>query len=323
MATSVIYISLDLSVESVGSSIPRVILIGSISVEVLVAPEVGEAAVASPAEVLELDTHSSSEADPSESSLPPVSVAPMVLPFLCSDDSESDTEMPERHVSPTPHDAMLTRWRSRIASQSASPTTSTLEIPTAPIPPAPSAVVAPSTNIISPVDAPPRIRRRRAILIRPEQDIPIGRLYHTHPGGPCRALTARKSAIKELINQRVAEALAAYEANRAAELVVESQIQNGDDDDNVNVRGNGNGNGGGNGDRNGRGNGNRNGGGNGNGNPNKNDRGAMPVARECTYYDFVKCQPLNFKGTKGVVGLTRWFEKTETVFQLSREETDI
>ncbi|GJR88779.1 hypothetical protein Tco_0212790 [Tanacetum coccineum] len=81
-----------------------------------VTPEVGAATVASPAGVLELDTHSSSEADLSESSPPPISVAPMVSPFLCSDDSESDTKMPERYVSPTPHDAMLTRWRSRVAS---------------------------------------------------------------------------------------------------------------------------------------------------------------------------------------------------------------
>nr|GEU56235.1 copia protein [Tanacetum cinerariifolium] len=100
-------------VESVGSSFLRVILIGSIFVEVPVAPEVGAAAVASPVGVLELDTHSSSEADPSESSPPLVSVAPIVSPFLCSDDSESNTEILERHVSPTPHDAMLTRWRSR------------------------------------------------------------------------------------------------------------------------------------------------------------------------------------------------------------------
>ncbi|GKD12566.1 putative reverse transcriptase domain-containing protein, partial [Tanacetum coccineum] len=62
---------------------------------------------------LALYTHSSSEADPSKSSLPPIPVAPMVSPFLCSDDSESDTEIPERHVSSTPHDAMLARWRSR------------------------------------------------------------------------------------------------------------------------------------------------------------------------------------------------------------------
>nr|GEV14601.1 putative reverse transcriptase domain-containing protein [Tanacetum cinerariifolium] len=54
-----------------------------------------------------------------------------------------------------------------------------------------------------------------------------------------------------------------------------------------------------------------------NGNPNENDRGARPVAQECTYQDFMKCQPLNFKGTKGVVGLIRWFEKIETMFHIS------
>ncbi|GJS44413.1 hypothetical protein Tco_0569456 [Tanacetum coccineum] len=109
MAALVFSISSDVSVESVGSSFPRVILIGSISVEVSIAPEVGAAAVALPVRVLELDTHSSSDADPSESSPPLISVAPMVSPHLCSDDSESDTEIPERHVSPTPHDVMLTR----------------------------------------------------------------------------------------------------------------------------------------------------------------------------------------------------------------------
>nr|GFB18552.1 hypothetical protein [Tanacetum cinerariifolium] len=45
------------------------------------------------------------------SSPPPVSVAPMVSHFLCLDDLESDTKIPKRHVSPTPHNAMLTRWR--------------------------------------------------------------------------------------------------------------------------------------------------------------------------------------------------------------------
>ncbi|GJR18084.1 reverse transcriptase domain-containing protein [Tanacetum coccineum] len=49
----------------------------------------------------------------------------------------------------------------------------------------------------------------------------------------------------------------------------------------------------------------------------RNDRGAMHVTRECTYHDFVKCQPLNFKGSEGVVRLTRWFEKMETVFHSS------
>ncbi|GJR57486.1 putative reverse transcriptase domain-containing protein [Tanacetum coccineum] len=591
MAAPVISISSDLSDESVGSSIPRVILIGSISVEVPVALEVGAAAVASPTGVRELDTHSSSEADPSKSLLPLISVAPMVSVFL---------------------------WRSKVASRSSSPTTSTLEIPTAPTPPAPSAIVAPSIDIISPVNAPHVIRRRRAILIRPGQDIPIDRLYRTHPGGQCRALKTRKSvrplpsyrlalrytshhldrftsgsssdhsyldhsssrhstsnhsssghstsdhsssghstsghslsghtppvttiddsstpsrfvylplvrtskyseayrrwrsaplstmyplttsesssgdssskssaipsrkryrspaatvtasiptlgalvpsrvdllpprkrfrdfispedSVKEDIDtdmladieadatavevatdmdieagidacigievdvgvdiedevegevkssdrgtmevgvdvvvgidnsddmlmpdvvecleqveevvqniyghvmeiplQRVEDiesgqielearslissgesatlldyALAVYEANNAAELAVESQSHNGDDDDNGNGEGNGNEAGGGNGDGNGGGFGNENRGGNRNGNPNRNDRGAIHVARECTYHDFMKCQPLNFKGTEGVVGLTRWFEKMETMFHIS------
>ncbi|GKF16369.1 reverse transcriptase domain-containing protein, partial [Tanacetum coccineum] len=39
----------------------------------------------------------------------------------------------------------------------------------------------------------------------------------------------------------------------------------------------------------------------GNGNDNEGGDGDRPGARECTYQDFVKCQPLSFKGTEGVV----------------------
>ncbi|GJW93730.1 putative reverse transcriptase domain-containing protein [Tanacetum coccineum] len=39
--------------------------------------------------------------------------------------------------------------------------------------------------------------------------------------------------------------------------------------------------------------------------------------RECTYTDFLKCQLMNLKGTEGVVGLTQWFERMETVFNIS------
>nr|GEV49222.1 hypothetical protein [Tanacetum cinerariifolium] len=46
-------------------------------------------------------------------------------------------------------------------------------------------------------------------------------------------------------------------------------------------------------------------------------RRQVPTTRECTYSDFLKCQPLNFNGTKGVVGLTQWFEKMEYVFHIS------
>ncbi|GJY40939.1 hypothetical protein Tco_0428209 [Tanacetum coccineum] len=121
MAAPIISNSSDVSVESVGSSLSRVILIDSISVEVLVA--------------LEFTTS--------------ISVAPMVSPFLCLNDLESDTEILERHVSPTPHGAMLTRWRVKVALRSSSPTTSIPKIPTAPILPAPSAIVVLSSEALT------------------------------------------------------------------------------------------------------------------------------------------------------------------------------
>nr|GEU50461.1 reverse transcriptase domain-containing protein [Tanacetum cinerariifolium] len=373
--------------------------------------------------VLELDTHSSLEADPSKSSPPPVSIAPMVSPFLCLDDSELDTKIPERHVSPT---------------------TSTPEIHTAPILPAPSAIVAPSSEFplaavaltarksvrplpshslalrdsssessagssrkrcISPVAivtssihytralVPSRadllpLRKRFRDSISPEDsveedndadmledikadattvrvginkdvdaglidrgtmkvgvnmndgiDIPDGMLMlgvvdrleqsSSSHGILAEFRQVRKDCddtqrrvrrlesfverhlgfpIKELVNRCVEEALAAYEATRAANAIeAKNQSQNGSDCDN----GNGNGR-----NKNGK---NRNGedGNVGNGNPNKNNRDARPVVRECTYQDFMKCQPLNFKGMEGVVGLTRWFEKMEAVFHIN------
>nr|GFB41620.1 hypothetical protein [Tanacetum cinerariifolium] len=43
----------------------------------------------------------------------------------------------------------------------------------------------------------------------------------------------------------------------------------------------------------------------------------MHTARLCYYADFMKCHPLNFKGTESAVGLTRWIEKMESVFNIS------
>ncbi|GKE13356.1 hypothetical protein Tco_1416907, partial [Tanacetum coccineum] len=43
-------------------------------------------------------------------------------------------------------------------------------------------------------------------------------------------------------------------------------------------------------------------------------RRQVPTQRECTYTDFLKCQPMNFKSTEGVVGLTQLVEKMESVF---------
>ncbi|GKB08965.1 reverse transcriptase domain-containing protein [Tanacetum coccineum] len=42
------------------------------------------------------------------------------------------------------------------------------------------------------------------------------------------------------------------------------------------------------------------------------------VARKYSYKEFMSCQPFNFKGTEGVVGLIRWFERTKSVFLCSK-----
>ncbi|GJZ33241.1 reverse transcriptase domain-containing protein [Tanacetum coccineum] len=53
-------------------------------------------------------------------------------------------------------------------------------------------------------------------------------------------------------------------------------------------------------------------------NTNRNTgQGEAPVARKCSYKEFMSCQPFNFKGTEGAVGLIRWFERTESVFSRS------
>ncbi|GKD48376.1 reverse transcriptase domain-containing protein [Tanacetum coccineum] len=80
--------------------------------------------------------------------------------------------------------------------------------------------------------------------------------------------------LKALINQCVAAALAARDADRS---------MNGDDNHNSGM----------------------------------GVRRTECVARECTYQDFMKRQHLFFKGIEGVVKLTQWFERMETVFRIS------
>nr|GEY09453.1 hypothetical protein [Tanacetum cinerariifolium] len=125
--------------------------------------------------------------------------------------------------------------------------------------------------------------------------------------------TMTREVVDNLITLRVAEALEACDAAKNLEPLVkggdEQGGKNGDDYKGGNGGGdgngnryegvNGNGNGGGHNNRNGNG----NEGGNGYENHNVNFEGFMPVARECTYQDFLKCQPLNFKGVEGVVGM--------------------
>ncbi|GKC89305.1 hypothetical protein Tco_1149954 [Tanacetum coccineum] len=83
------------------------------------------------------------------------------------------------------------------------------------------------------------------------------------------------AAIKALIAQGVADALAEIEANKTS--------RNGNDSHDSGT----------------------------------SSRRTERAAREWTYSDFLKCQPLNFKGTEGVVSLTQWFEKMEFVFHIS------
>ncbi|GKD04948.1 hypothetical protein Tco_1179922 [Tanacetum coccineum] len=50
-------------------------------------------------------------------------------------------------------------------------------------------------------------------------------------------------------------------------------------------------------------------------NTNRNTgQSGTPVTRKCSYKEFMSCQPFNFKGTEGAVGLIRWFERTESIF---------
>ncbi|GJU80090.1 reverse transcriptase domain-containing protein [Tanacetum coccineum] len=48
-------------------------------------------------------------------------------------------------------------------------------------------------------------------------------------------------------------------------------------------------------------------------NPNRNTRPKeTPVAKKCTYKEFMSCQPFYFNGTEGAVCLIHWFERAES-----------
>ncbi|GJR80734.1 hypothetical protein Tco_0151519 [Tanacetum coccineum] len=141
----------------------------------IVAPKVGAVFVTSLAGVLDLVDYSSSDSDPLEDSLPPAPELPLVSPFLCSDDSEANSESepteqrPERHESLTSLDAMVLRWRDRVVSRPSSPSGSSSHD-----------TFAPSSEFsVAPIVAPLRIRRRPAILIQPREAIPFDR--HSSP----------------------------------------------------------------------------------------------------------------------------------------------
>ncbi|GJR15716.1 hypothetical protein Tco_0798368 [Tanacetum coccineum] len=189
MAASAIIISSDSSDESVGSPPSRVILFGDIPTVIpstsVVAPETSTIApvissaapmvettlVASPTGLCGLVPYTGSDSDsPDEMTSPEhISPLPAISPFICTDSSEA----PDSSDGPPlqdPYVATVARWRSRVTARPSS----SHEFP------------------IAPVTAPPRIRRRSATLIRPEEAIPFGRPYRTHLNGPRKLLTARK-----------------------------------------------------------------------------------------------------------------------------------
>ncbi|GKF46815.1 hypothetical protein Tco_0136617 [Tanacetum coccineum] len=98
-----------------------------------------------------------------------ISSLPVISPFLCTDSFEAP-DSSDGPPSQDPYVATVARWRSRVTAHPSSSS----EFP------------------IAPVIAPPMIRRRSSILIRPGEAIPFGRPYRTHLNGPRTLLTARK-----------------------------------------------------------------------------------------------------------------------------------
>nr|GEU86225.1 reverse transcriptase domain-containing protein [Tanacetum cinerariifolium] len=124
--------------------------------------------------------------------------------------------------------------------------------------------------------------------------------------------------VEELVARRVAEEMEAREAARNLETLNENEKEQESENGGNENRGNeGNENGDKKRNENGRNGGNGNGGNKENGNHGMNYGGFMPMARECTFQDFLKSKPHTFSGTEGVVGLTRWFKKMKTVFNIS------
>nr|GEY17064.1 reverse transcriptase domain-containing protein [Tanacetum cinerariifolium] len=58
-------------------------------------------------------------------------------------------------------------------------------------------------------------------------------------------------------------------------------------------------------------------------NPNRNpEPREAPVARKCSYKEFMSCHPFNFKGPEGAIGLIYWFEHTKSMFSPSNSIED-
>ncbi|GKA76968.1 hypothetical protein Tco_0783429 [Tanacetum coccineum] len=189
MAASAIAISFDSLDESVGSLPSRVIIFGDIPTVIpstsVVAPETSTIApvissvapvvettlVASPTGLCGLVPYSGSDSDSPEKMSSPghISLLPAISPFLCTDSFEAP-DSSDGPPSQDPYVATVARWRSRVTTRPSSS----------------------SKFPIAPVTAPPGIRQRSTILIRPGEAIPFVRPYRTHLNGPRKLLTAKK-----------------------------------------------------------------------------------------------------------------------------------
>ncbi|GKC42300.1 hypothetical protein Tco_1060022 [Tanacetum coccineum] len=166
MAISVILVSSDSSEESVGTSIGRVILFGTIPTTI---PDTTPSVIppfthidtaltpTSPYYTPASDTEPDPSEDPSSDHIPPL---PATSPFLSSIDDSSDSDIPDTPPSPT-HGTLFTET-----------TLSTQSTPVA------SGAL-----------------RRRVMVLTPGQPIPHGRPYHYHLNGPVHMTTARKRVV--------------------------------------------------------------------------------------------------------------------------------
>nr|GFC03131.1 hypothetical protein [Tanacetum cinerariifolium] len=159
MAASTIIISSDSSNESVGSPPSWVILFGDIPI---VIPSTS---------VIALETSATAPVISSVALVVKTTIvaSPTGLCGLDSDPSEASDSF-EAPPSQDPYVTTVAHWRSRVTTCSSSP----------------------SDFPIALVTAPPKTRQRAAILIRPEEAIPLVRPYSTRPNAPRRVMTIRK-----------------------------------------------------------------------------------------------------------------------------------
>ncbi|GKD39167.1 hypothetical protein Tco_1259374, partial [Tanacetum coccineum] len=140
MAFSVISISSDSSVESVGKSTARVILLGTIPTTVpATAPTADLPVIQDDTPLIPTDTPTISPIIPAISPIAPT--IQYTSPFVCIDSSNSDTP----------------------------------DTPPSPIPDTPPAEISPSIRQILP--APLGLPRRQVVLILPGKPIPVGRCH--------------------------------------------------------------------------------------------------------------------------------------------------